>query len=62
MLTFYCFLFPMKQNGLRDRYDPESRLAARAAAPRAGCLEGSIFLSARVRIVNSETGMFAQKR
>ena len=52
----------MKQNGLRDRYDPESRLAARAAAPRAGCLEGSIFLSARVRIVNSETGMFAHKR
>jgi flavodoxin short chain len=29
------------------------RLAERAAAPRAGCLKGNIFLSARVCIVNS---------
>ena len=29
----------------------DSRLAGRAAAPRAGCLEGNIFLSARVCII-----------
>ena len=29
----------------------DSRLAERAAAPRAGCLKGNIFLSARVCII-----------
>ena len=34
-----------------------SRLAERAAAPRAGCLKGSIFLSARVCIIYLRRGL-----
>ena len=33
-----------------------SRLAERVAAPRAGCLEGNIFLTARVCIINFSGG------
>ena len=35
----------------REASHLSSRLAERAAAPRAGCLEGNIFLSARVCII-----------
>ena len=38
----------MVLSSFSDKY---SRLAERAAAPRAGCLEGNIFLSARVCII-----------
>ena len=47
----------MGEKDITEKTLTSSRLAERAAAPRAGCLEGNIFLSARVCIINFSGGL-----